>query len=490
MKLLIADRDNNERVGINWMIQAYSIPIEETILVDSYDELITNIENKQPEIICVELDMISKDGWNDFKRCVDSYVKFIILTTTESTFARAMQAIEVKAEELLVKPNTPDTIKHAVDHCVQKVQRQPYATNSVSLQQETEISYHALFLNDEKIGEEYHLLLLQTESPNRLKDLRYFLKQYHIQHPWFQFPVTDVIAVVMNTSIEQMIQDAQHLLKAWEAQYDEPLVIVHDCDEKETQSIYRKYQDARNAVGLTFYTGYRQIIPSNLEEQWQVIDPFLSSAEQREWVDMLSEGDKEQLKNWMYREFLQMDQPYPDPGLVRTRLTSILAQIRRFMKNHYLDTGSYETSYHRVFETILYNPVLYRIVQELLLFVYDVIDGVAKQQERSRLDITEQALRYIEENFHLTDLDLNMVALSVDRSPAYMSHLLGKKHGKSFRELLRDIRVKEAKRLLLQTDFPIQSIAEKSGFHNANYFSRIFKDHTGVSPRLFRQQMN
>ncbi|CAM4081312.1 hypothetical protein Gste01_02132 [Geobacillus stearothermophilus ATCC 7953] len=55
---------------------------------------------------------------------------------------------------------------------------------------------------------------------------------------------------------------------------------------------------------------------------------------------------------------------------LRRRLTSILAQIRRFMKTYDLDRGGTEREYMRIFQDILYNPVLYRIVQELILFLY------------------------------------------------------------------------------------------------------------------------
>lgn len=219
-----------------------------------------------------------------------------------------------------------------------------------------------------------------------------------------------------------------------------------------------------------------------------MIDPFLTPSEQREWIDMLNEGDRDKIKQWMYKEFLNKEDPYPEPGLLRTRLTSLLAQVRRFMKSFYLDEGMLERRYHQVFESILYNPILYRIVQELLLFLYEVLDRANNNQENARTDVIEQAIRYFEENFTNPELRLEDVANQVNRSAAYFSSLLTKKQGSSFRQLLTKTRINEAQRLLIDTKLSIQDVADKTGFINANYFSKIFKEKTGTTPRSFRNR--
>ncbi|MFZ7943125.1 helix-turn-helix domain-containing protein [Neobacillus sp. 19] len=50
------------------------------------------------------------------------------------------------------------------------------------------------------------------------------------------------------------------------------------------------------------------------------------------------------------------------------------------------------------------------------------------------------------------------------------------------------IRMKEAKRLLIETRKPIKEISILSGYQNANYFSRMFRELIGMSPRDFRMQ--
>jgi AraC-like DNA-binding protein len=48
-------------------------------------------------------------------------------------------------------------------------------------------------------------------------------------------------------------------------------------------------------------------------------------------------------------------------------------------------------------------------------------------------------------------------------------------------------RIREAARLLQDTDLPLKVVAERCGFADANYFGKAFRQHTGVSPGAFRR---
>lgn len=53
-------------------------------------------------------------------------------------------------------------------------------------------------------------------------------------------------------------------------------------------------------------------------------------------------------------------------------------------------------------------------------------------------------------------------------------------------QFILKIRIDRAKELLDFTDKSIANIAESSGFQDQNYFARIFKKITGVSPTQYR----
>ncbi len=105
--------------------------------------------------------------------------------------------------------------------------------------------------------------------------------------------------------------------------------------------------------------------------------------------------------------------------------------------------------------------------------------------DRLRRRVVGEAERYIAQNFH-RDISLTEVAESVDLSPAYFSTLFHRHTGSTFLTYLAGVRIEHAKRLLVETHAKIYEIAERSGFRSSQYFSRIFRRATGLSPGRFR----
>ena len=60
----------------------------------------------------------------------------------------------------------------------------------------------------------------------------------------------------------------------------------------------------------------------------------------------------------------------------------------------------------------------------------------------------------------------------------------------SITKLISIRRVEAAKLLLLKENMSIAEIAEKVGFSDYNYFTKIFKKISGVTPSQYRKQKN
>ena len=61
--------------------------------------------------------------------------------------------------------------------------------------------------------------------------------------------------------------------------------------------------------------------------------------------------------------------------------------------------------------------------------------------------------------------------------------------GKSVSEFILDLRIYEAKEMLIRTDMTIEEISESIGFNNSFYFSKCFKAQIKISPSEFRNMM-
>ncbi|MCD8337171.1 MAG: helix-turn-helix transcriptional regulator [Lachnospiraceae bacterium] len=60
--------------------------------------------------------------------------------------------------------------------------------------------------------------------------------------------------------------------------------------------------------------------------------------------------------------------------------------------------------------------------------------------------------------------------------------------GENFIEYLTRVRVEKAKELLEKPDLSIKAISSLCGYSDPNYFSRLFKKQTDMTPREYRMK--
>jgi len=78
------------------------------------------------------------------------------------------------------------------------------------------------------------------------------------------------------------------------------------------------------------------------------------------------------------------------------------------------------------------------------------------------------------------------VAKRVNMSRSYFSQCFKDISGKPFNEYVRMLRMEKAKEYLIHTAKPIQWVAEQTGYQDEKYFSRLFREYTGVLPSEYR----
>lgn len=101
--------------------------------------------------------------------------------------------------------------------------------------------------------------------------------------------------------------------------------------------------------------------------------------------------------------------------------------------------------------------------------------------------LTYNARHYIQRNFR-HQLTLAQVAHHVALSPNYLATLFKRQFSMTIIDFLTQVRLEEAKRLLVETDRKVADVAYEVGYHSPYYFSRAFKKSVGVPPKAFRQQ--
>ncbi|WP_462409547.1 AraC family transcriptional regulator [Neobacillus sp. Marseille-QA0830] len=95
-------------------------------------------------------------------------------------------------------------------------------------------------------------------------------------------------------------------------------------------------------------------------------------------------------------------------------------------------------------------------------------------------------LKYIED--HYRDCSLVQMAKTFGFNPSYLSTLLKKGTGKSFKELLQIQRLNQAALFLANTDIAIPEIAEEVGYSSVTFFYKKFKELFQDTPNSYRER--
>lgn len=115
-----------------------------------------------------------------------------------------------------------------------------------------------------------------------------------------------------------------------------------------------------------------------------------------------------------------------------------------------------------------------------------VISTIERQEDFTPPLLVGKALDYMRANLHHS-LSRDETARHAGISPGHFSRLLKERTGRSFTELLRQCRVALACDFLRRTEKPLAEIAGDCGFCDQAYFTRVFQDVKGVTPRQFRE---
>ena len=106
----------------------------------------------------------------------------------------------------------------------------------------------------------------------------------------------------------------------------------------------------------------------------------------------------------------------------------------------------------------------------------------AENQKNSIQRIIEYIDHHYKEDLSRTTL-ADMVYLSAD----HLARIFKKETGETLVKYITDKRIHAAKELLSDTKTPISQVASEVGYDNYSYFTKIFKEKTGVSPGDYRK---
>lgn len=102
--------------------------------------------------------------------------------------------------------------------------------------------------------------------------------------------------------------------------------------------------------------------------------------------------------------------------------------------------------------------------------------------------LIEQVQFYIFDHIS-QEISRDEIAAYVNLSPKYLSTIFKRETSCTLSDYIRNERIAFAKRLLKQTNLPISMISENVGYDSLSYFSTVFRQVAGCSPREYRRRV-
>lgn len=485
-------------------------------------------EEYEPDIVMTDIKMPYMDGLTLSRQLKKEFPSIrILLFTGFDEFEYAREAIHLEVEEYISKPiSAPELtkifekLKHELDEEYSEkrnVERLlKYYEESLPVLQanfyialiegtagknnvETDMRDYQITLD----GPFFCCVILHTSSHRVPDGMNPMLLSLSVQHEaedyvgkhwgchFFTYLGDTVVIMQMNT--EEKVKVVTDLWNSFARDIQKSIGAVVTAGVgipvDDLTKLSKSYQGAREAVSYRVLYGTSRAI--NIRE----IAPKENTTAEQNGEDYLQELQKRILLGTEDELHTAVDQ-YVDHVLIpsgtihqyRTTVMELAGFLYHFSQKNAIDLN-----------TVLGKQIdLYRELPEMTSDVirpwlqdtaFALQKAVAENRSQTTQSFVGKAIDYIEAEYKDPDLSVDTMCSVLNVSSSYFSAVFKRETGKAFVQYLTEYRMKEAIRLLTETEDKNYLIAEKVGYTDANYFSYVFKKQYGVSPSKYRSEL-
>ncbi|AIQ68925.1 AraC family transcriptional regulator [Paenibacillus graminis] len=132
---------------------------------------------------------------------------------------------------------------------------------------------------------------------------------------------------------------------------------------------------------------------------------------------------------------------------------------------------------------------LYPLLFELAGLILPAASVPFAQQPRVDEDPLHDVILYMISNFS-EKITLKEISRQIAMSSRQFQRLFKIKTGRSYIQMLQEIRMKYSCMLLMFTELGIQAIALEVGIYDMKYFYRLFREYSGMTPACYRNRFH
>ncbi|GMX63530.1 hypothetical protein Elgi_31190 [Paenibacillus elgii] len=171
------------------------------------------------------------------------------------------------------------------------------------------------------------------------------------------------------------------------------------------------------------------------------------------------------------------------PVEVKEWTLKIVLEIRLRLKSLQMTQTSFSSGllHHDVMEL----ASLQELGEWLQHFLNQAVECAGRIRKESKRREVLECQRFVTSKWQ-ERVGLEEAAAHLHLHPNYLSRLFKRETGENFVEFVTRTKMEKAQELLERTDKTVEEIAAMLSYENKNYFTKLFKAHTGALPSLYR----
>ena len=147
------------------------------------------------------------------------------------------------------------------------------------------------------------------------------------------------------------------------------------------------------------------------------------------------------------------------------------------------------STFERMFQDFIIRDKYFEISlgQSLIKLILDAARLIAEGSGETEDDRMNRIIAAIHKNIS-EEISVSSLAEEEYISEGHLRALFHKRYGMSPKQYITALRISSAKQLLEDSNMTITEVAEQVGIRDPLYFSRFFRQETGLSPKMYRNK--
>lgn len=171
---------------------------------------------------------------------------------------------------------------------------------------------------------------------------------------------------------------------------------------------------------------------------------------------------------------------------VKLVFNQLLGKVMEYLLDHNFSVKNVFGENYNIYQQLASKETIDE-VEVWLTEIFNTIISYSENRKVSDKKYIDKVLEYIHSNYK-KDIDVNTMAQEIGISYSQLRRVFVEELGVNLVNYVNNLRIEEAKRVLVDSDKSIYDIALSLGYNNDQSFNRFFKKFEGITPGEFRNK--